>query len=79
MELLAKFANSDSGAAPVRVYVSAVLDLLAIEAGEDPHVTMALRRAEFADLIEGDSPRAKMLNLLLDVLEDIGGEECSQS
>ncbi len=73
-ELLTRFANSDSGAA--RIYAAAVCDLLAIEAGEDPHVTMWLRRAEFADLLEGTSARAQVLALLLDVLSDIGGEEC---
>ena len=77
MELLTRFADSDSGAA--RVYAAAVLDVLRMQEGEDANITMALRRAEFADLIEGDGARAQLLNLLLDILEDIGGESCSLS
>lgn len=67
-ELLAKFANTEG---PARICAAAVLDLLAIQAGEDAHITMGLRRSEFSDLLEGQNIRAQLLAMLLDVLEDI--------
>ncbi len=66
-ELLCRFAQKAEG--PSRVYASAILDLLAVEAGEDPVIIFTLRQMMFSDLIGGIGDRARLLEVLLDTLK----------
>jgi hypothetical protein len=70
-DLLCRFVRKGQG--PARIYASAVLDLLAVEAGEKPEIIFTLRQLAFEDLLEGVGGRAKLLGTLLDTLKDNTG------